>query len=368
MDQYGDVSHCMPSGDAQYNYNFDEYKGEQIVPTDGDVNKTWIFQRTTAGAQGYTFMLRKNGADTGNTFTISHPNVSGSNATAVSYSAGDRMCIAAVRSGSAPSNEVQFWSIIEFEATAEHESIVMMTTCDDARADSGYFWAPSGKAIMRIGTGDARIVMPLPGVISKFYVNLNGAPGAGNTRTFGLSVNDDTSPDITVPISDTAVADSDVAHSTPVALGDWVSIYQTASGTPAQAVMRAGWVYTATDYDLFLIPFGSAGGNIADGTYYGSVSSASQLPTTTETDYQNSGCSDFQIVGWTGLLDITPVAGEGYTVTLREDEAPASEPIEYSIGEGSSVGYGYLSVFSRTGGGSIGAPSAMGRRTLPVSH
>lgn len=350
VDQYGDISYCMPCGEDNYNYRFSEYMAEQIIPTDGTILRLRVYQRAAAGAQGYTYTLRKNNADTAISFTINNPNLSGTDAGSVSVSAGDRVCISAVRSGSAPTADVQYCSIIEFDSTADHESIVMMTTCDDARTTNTYWWSPFGRAIMRDDTMDARMAIPWPGTISKFYVNLTSAPGAGTSRTFGLSVKDDTSPDISVQIADAATSGSDTSNSTSVKMGDWVSIYQQVSGAAANGVMRAGWVYTATGADLFLTGFTSPGGNVDDGTYYGGISSSSAMPTTTETDRQDAGHSDFYLVGAYGLIETAPPAGKGYTIKLREGGADASEPMTFVIGEGSDHG-GSLAAFRPADGG-----------------
>ena len=82
------------------------------------------------------------------------------------------------------------------------------------------------------------VLIPIDGSFSKFYVNCTVAPGAGNSWTILLRVNESDTA-LSVTISDSSTSGSDTSNTVSVSAGDLVAIRVNPSSGPAAA--RFSW-------------------------------------------------------------------------------------------------------------------------------
>jgi hypothetical protein len=98
-------------------------------------------------------------------------------------------------------------------------------------------------AVFNAGVSDVESAnmqfMPVAGLVSKFYVILDGSPGTGKSYTFVVRKNGSTSTSVTCTISDAATTGSDLTHSVSFTAGDYISIMVTPASNPTAVAM--GW-------------------------------------------------------------------------------------------------------------------------------
>ena len=73
------------------------------------------------------------------------------------------------------------------------------------------------------------------GTLSKLIVDLDTAPGAGNSRTFTIRINEVDSA-LAVTISNTDTLSSEDIDTVAAAAGDRIELFQTQAGTPAASI------------------------------------------------------------------------------------------------------------------------------------
>jgi hypothetical protein len=105
-------------------------------------------------------------------------------------------------------------------------------------------YMPMGYAADSNTESTVQVPMPVAGNLSKFYVNLDGSPGTGNSYTFTVRKNGADQIDLQVVISGSATSGSDTSGSVSFAAGDLISIESTPASSPTDRGAR--WSATFT--------------------------------------------------------------------------------------------------------------------------
>lgn len=115
---------------------------------------------------------------------------------------------------------------------------------------------------------------PTAGVVSKFTVILDTAPGVGCSRTFTLYLNG-SSTSVSVTISGTDKVGVDLSNTLSVSAGDSIQIYASYSGAVAATYIKHSAIFTPdTDYEYIFGGFTSANAALNRYLYFGGVNNA----------------------------------------------------------------------------------------------
>lgn len=225
---------------------------ESLVSTPGTLRNLRVALTGPPGAgNSYSFTVRKNGADTGLTVTISDSDTDGSDlSNSVTVVAGDRITLKMVPTSTPTAQQANY--SLKFVADTDGESIMgggmYGVDLDTVNVDYTTILAPF---IPINGEANAYHVCD-EFTLKNLYILLEGAPGAGKSYRARLRV-DTVDTDLTVLIADTDVSGNDTTHEIAVSAGEKVSISYTPSLGPA--AQTASWGITA-----FSPPAASVGG------------------------------------------------------------------------------------------------------------
>lgn len=200
------------------------------------IEDLYVYLQTAPGAgKSWTFNLRKNGADTDLSVTISDAAQSGNDTThSVSGADGDDLSMESNPSNSPASSRTAWGFIVEAPA-ARTQIIVGGGKGIVSEQASPYYTVPFGGFSFVSDEHRGKVCASPPGTIQNFRLRLSVAPGADNSYTFTFRKNGaDTT--LVITISDTDTTGEDTTHSFTVAPGDVVALQFASSGTPPDSV------------------------------------------------------------------------------------------------------------------------------------
>lgn len=212
-----------------------------VMPTAGTFSNFYIRSTTAPGAgKSYTYTLRKNGADTAVTATMSDAATTATDSTnSVTYAAGDTISIKAVPTGTPTAAVVRYG--FQFSPTTDGESILLLgSTANTLNAGANYELLESGLNSWT-ATEANRTLTTQACTLQKLYVQLNTQPGAAKSYDFTVRKNVAGSA-ITTQISGTNTTGNDTVNTVSMAQGDSLSLEALPTGTPAVTIAKAGLV------------------------------------------------------------------------------------------------------------------------------
>lgn len=190
---------------------------EQVASCSGVVSRMYVVLSAAPGSgKSYTATVMKNGSATALAVTVSDAATSGSNNTdSVAFGPGDCLAVRWTPSGTPAANTP--YCAFEIESS---DGQPLFTGQSEGLTEPGtsYFMLQNSQATTTIpGLGS---LIPADGVIKSLYLDVNTAPGSGNSWTVTLVKNgSDTS--LTATISGAGVTTgSDTTNSVTVAPGD----------------------------------------------------------------------------------------------------------------------------------------------------
>lgn len=300
------------------------------------VFRSFLVERITAPGVGAsrTFTIRKNGADTALTVTLSDLATSARlTGVDVSVAAGDLVAVKATATGAPDAGNGTRWSL-EFEGTMPNESAYaqqLSTTGTTAVArQTGVFAFPS----TYIAT--VRNVVAAAGTLTGMRARVNTAPGVGNGMTFYLNKNG-TRQDGSGGTVNTACAlvgaitTASASYSLPLVAGDVVYTEAVPSGSFTTRFFGLGVSFIATTDGESQC---CGGEDLPATTQYGQVPiNLSALPSTTETAFASrfaGGVSSIVLSGMQLLFTVAPGAGKSRTLDLRRNAASVGPTVTIS--------------------------------------
>ena len=218
-----------------------------VVPTAGTIKDLYLKLPPYAGGDGdeFRFTVRKGTppgamADTTLTVTITSPATTGSDlVNSFTVAAGDIVTLRCE-----PLNPpLDFWKAIwgmTFVADIDGESIVMggdlARSLDDTATEWNDIQGPG-----TWGSPEDEWELGQACILKKLYMFLSGAPGAGTSYTFSLSIVAD-SNNVVAIVADAATTGNSGALTDTMALDDWITIKVIPAGTPATPGADWGFV------------------------------------------------------------------------------------------------------------------------------
>lgn len=205
-----------------------------VVPTGGTLNRLNVTATSAPGTgETFTFTLRKNGADTVLTETISGTNttVASPANNPVTVAAGDLICIAIAGSAAAATAVVKI--SLEWTPTTAGESIHFVRATSLSNTTAQYLNA-NGFSNNNPTENLHYNIAPVDFTAKKLYVDLVTAPSSGRSREFAFRVNGSSSA-LTATVSNAALTANDTSNTVSVSAGDQINFMQTPTGTPTSS-------------------------------------------------------------------------------------------------------------------------------------
>lgn len=303
-------------------WNTSETARDGVFSRASDISNLYVEVSTAPGVgRSYTFTILKNGSATALTATIAGTDTSATDSThTASFAAGDTVTMECLPTNTPASTAFQYWNM---EASGTGQPVI--TSYSSALSNSGTrFQVPygSGASNVLITSSEAAIIVPASGTISRFYVLLSVAPGAGTSYAFNFMRNG-VAQSLAVTVADAATTGSNTANSFSVAEGDNISLRTVPTGTPSTPAAAFGWTFTPTVNGESFIAYCSRGNNFPSQTdinYNQIIGPGMNAFDTTEADV-------YAVVGSKTLKNLyatnasSPGAGNSYTWTIRKNAA-----------------------------------------------
>jgi len=263
-------------GDGNLSWSTLEAGRTGIVTASGKLSN---FQVGVAVAPGdeksWIYTVRKNEDATSLSVTISGAAVLSSvDSDEVTVAVGDRVCIEGVGVDTPAAAGANYWTC-QFTPDTDGETILLSNTGGTPVTADRYFPLIGGKISDDVEF-DVQTLFPTEGTLKNFYVQMQNAPGNGNSAIFTIRKNEGaTSLVVTISGGNTTGSDTDPAHNIDIAAGDRAIIFYTVVGAPAAS------------YNWFGIGFlpNTQGEFIASAT-------TDNITSSTAVEYQPLNCAD----------------------------------------------------------------------------
>lgn len=307
-------------GSIQSNYqtSFDATlsNSEQVAAADGQFDN-WYVNLASAPTAGksFVFTLVKNGSDTAATITIADAATTGSYTGTITFSAGDRLAVKSVPSGT-PTAGVYSHG---FAAQATNQILFsgMSGTLNNAAAR---YYGLMASAIYTSTTALANVI-PTDGVIKNLRVNGANSPGVGKSYTFTLVKNGvDTA--LVATLSGTNTTASDLSDTVSVSAGDTAYWRVDPSGTPTafRASIGAEFAPTINGESIQIINAGGSLGAAGGNNFMGTVSSSGASWSTSESARSMYAPNEtYTLKKLYASVDTQPGSGKSWTITVRDN-------------------------------------------------
>lgn len=217
----------------------------QIMPTGGTLKKLYVLLSADPGTapDAYRFTLRKSGASTALTVTITANDTAGNNTSSdISVSAGEDVALYIEALNTPSVGPTVGWGMV-FAPTVDGESVVL--GCGAAALDvvATQYAVPCASNPYNWTTTEANASGLFSAcTLQKFFVELTAAPGAGKSWTFTIRKTGVENSTIAVAIADANVANNDVAHTYSVADGVGMELICVRGSTATASIPKWGFV------------------------------------------------------------------------------------------------------------------------------
>lgn len=292
-------------------------------------------QLTTAPGAGNSrdFTVRLNAADTAVTVTIS-----GTDTEAfivdqdVAVVATDKLALKTVPTSS-PTEADAIWTVT-FETEGDGETHIINGQFDLLNGaipdEINHLMGGSNWSVTGIGSVNKDQVMPLAGVFSDLYVELDGTAGPTGSDGYVFTLGSDgTDTGISVAILNGSTTGNDTTNTLTVAKGDFVHLISTTRGNPTNRRVKWGIVFNADEADKFPIMGGSTNSLNATTTEYNYLSSANINWHATQTERtQLTQC--MRLSNLYIELGQAPGAGNDYEFTIMKNGVATDLTVQIS--------------------------------------
>lgn len=314
-------------GDSSAAFNTTENLTEVIVPCAGTFRNFKVEMGVAPGSgKSWVWTVRKNGADTTLTTTISDAEVKDKD-TSNSFTvvAGDRVCLQVVPSGTPSTAVPTEWSI-EFEGNTPNQNFIGGVDNNAATTGIRYALPVYGGNGFRIGESvlDGQLLIPHSTTIKAFYVIIGTTPGGAATRIFSLSKNTVEENSTKITIANPNTSGNVTGLSVALVAGDLLSFRSDVTGVPA-ASGRVQWgilLESAVDGESILSITNTSSLNNVD-TNYNWISGTfnSGFTTTEAAKRTEGGPTAFTLKNMHIRITTAPGAGTSRVFRLRKNGA-----------------------------------------------
>ena len=295
-----------------------EYKAWEVVPMTGTISNFRVALENAPGTDNsWTLVLRKNGASTGLSVTISNDATTGEDtSTSVSLAAGDYIDIMVT-----PASDPVL-SDIRYTLMWEGDSSVIMGGYGGGYLD----WNATRYYNIQGGAQEAvtdvlSSPMPIAGNLKNLYVKYSNASGPGTSKNIICTIMvDGVASTLVATMSNASSTANDTAHTVALTAGQVVSLRVVTSTN-----LNAGWLAWGMEYEADGDKFPCTGAmagvlNTGSTMYWNIPQCVSYTITQLDEDQYTAlteSCvfSDLHVVG-----EDAPGAGKSYTCTYRKNE------------------------------------------------
>ena len=336
---FGGQSDALNVTNIEYNlvlggstWSVTENSRTQCVSTPGTIDSLYVELTDDPGTSpdAYTFTLRKNGADTTLTCTITANDTSGSDVVhSVAVVAGDVIDIKCEPLNSPSVAPAAQW-VMRFTGTNAAESLILGHVAA-VETETRYTFVSVGNPASSTTENDFRQVCPTAGTIKNLYANLSADPGTSpDAYTFTLRKNGaDTLLACTIVANN--VAGSDTTHGIAVVAGDVLTLSVAPVSTPSATPRCAfGFTFLASIDGESLILGGSYDDLSNADTEYNRIGASNRNWSTVEGDLQALGLSCVLRKLYV-LLSAAPGSGNTYTFTPRVNAGSPADGLSVAI-------------------------------------
>jgi len=274
--------------------------------------RVWLSTAPTS-THSWTFTIMRNDTATALTVTITGTDVTGYDSDHdIPVHAGGYIQIRSTYSGTPTAGTARY--SMEFEPTNSAYSVIgMATETNQGDASTQYLQAYGSHVTWETAGDNAYQVVPAAGTISRMYVLVSAAPGAG-----GLTINlyrNGSAEALSVYLT-TGTTGLDTTHSISVSAGDLICI-QSVSGAITNSRITVGMVFNPTTTGQIAVLGGSddvpattesAYPTMAGSTWNSSTNARVQVAA------ENINLRNFYV-----SLSANPGAGSTITFTIRDD-------------------------------------------------
>jgi hypothetical protein len=341
-------SNTQPSTSAA-NYN-GLFSGHSWTATEDNVSglvaangiiRNFSVKLTTAPGSGksWTFKVRKNGADTGISITISDAATTGSDTSnTLSYAPGDRLSISATPSGTPTATDLRWTAESEcndgFQLSVAYADQATRTSDECNSLHNGsQTWA----TIVSSNEDPRATLIPLNATVKAVYVRLTAAPGSGKSWTLTLRKNASDQASSAVTISDSATTGNVTGLNIAIAPGDYVTIKSAPTSIPAAANFQIGLLIQPNNDGESMVSGTSTSAAPADGTYNQLNSAAITWNATESTRLDLAAIIPVILKNLRIRLTSAPGASTSRTYTLRKNSSSGNNTVTLNSGDTTAV-------------------------------
>lgn len=287
------------------------------IPTAGVLTNWWAKGSASPGVgKTNTLKVRLNGADSALSLAFSGtPDLYKSSQARVTVADGDLVDISSTP-GSSPA-AAMYYGALEFRPTDPVETVLLGATGDTSLGSTLRYLCPSACANGAVTESDVWTTIAEHtggeyGLVKKFRVVLEVAPGVGKSRTFTVRQNA-VATSMVVTISGTDTTGEDSTNTFYVNDGDTLSIAATSSGSPASSKAYYGFVLEPNRVGDYLIcgVSGSALSTTGAAYEYNLVGTGAANWTTSKTDKAMGGYYNHFLTSVGMKLSRAPNTGGG---------------------------------------------------------
>lgn len=239
-----------------------ETRNQQVMPCAGTFDRLRVKCVDPGGAaQSRAFTVRKAGADTTLTCTVSTGATTAADLTnSFAVAAGDLVAVSCTSSAGAAASTPADW-LLRFTAANANEYPLLWGSAAGAAAGATRYSPVQGDGAVQTTEAAAQCVMPTGGTLSNLYVALDAnMAAAGQAVTLYLN-GSPTALTCTVASGAATASDTDAGHAVAVAAGDTVSLQWVNSGSNAPRP-RAGIKFAPTTDGESVALAGASGGTV----------------------------------------------------------------------------------------------------------
>ncbi len=249
----GSASNLATAGAREYNFLFSSpgntFSGTQnlramVVPMACTIKNLYVkLSGSPTAGKSYEFSIYRNGVqEATSVFTVADTATTGSAENiAIACSPGDTLSFSSISAGT-PTARRASWGAT-FQPSIDGTFVLSATTSNMTAAQYNSLQGVSSSSATE-ASREELIVGPFSTTLSKLYVSVNTAPGAGTTRVFTLRKNAGSGA-LTATISGTNTTANDTTNSVSFASGDDAAMLNTVTGVPA-AFGSVRWAVVAT--------------------------------------------------------------------------------------------------------------------------
>ncbi len=270
----------------------------------------------TLGAGSYIFTLMQAGSASALTCT---PDLTGTgigvdNTNTVHTNGGELFAMKCDPNGTSPTANGHVEFSMLFTADVSGESCIVGGYVASASAGTTFF-VPGANDADTTATAASQ-VWPTGGVLDQLYFRVHTAPGSGKTRTLEIYKNG-SATGVTCTISDTATLAFDLTNSVTVAADDLISLAETNTGTPANALFSFSmrWTPTVSGKSVWVDRISSS--PVASATRYSPAHGGSNGNQATEANHGISAPVPFVVSDLRVNVVTAPGGSTTRAVTLR---------------------------------------------------